>query len=238
MLVKTDVSQSASCYILLYDESTTAAGSTENSFNIKGIGIGEWVLFTGVIKTTQACTGNFKWRVASNGAITFTAPIIYTVATPTDTTEFQYGYPRHQLLSGTAVQGKNYPQTSTDTTTSIVDTGIFRTTPNIGFRSYSVYDVYIRGQINAATNFRTSTVVGQIVIATGASNQHEVFYQDIFAPTPTGSTKLTVSAVFWNGSVETTLIALGSDDNQIRIKIDGYISSTGNSQQTRIIKRL
>jgi hypothetical protein len=134
-----------------------------------------------------------------------------------------------KITSGRVITGKNYPQTSTSSDVSIIDTGIVPTNSMLfevvaGGNQNSGGSAQYRQQrmfyISIATAFNGSAVttylqVDDILTATGAA------FPDA----------LTYSAVFWNGSSEASNIAFTNlASNQIRIKIGNYTGTTGASE--------
>lgn len=140
------------------------------------------------------------------------------------------------------VQGLNYPMTSTSTTIAIVNTGIYTNTAFIGFGGKAIYDVHISGNPdNSGSATYNVPLIGALVVGGGlvAGNpKTEIFYSDIYKPNFTGLTEFTVTSVFWNGTTEVANITPGDTTYQIRIKVDGFVSSTGTSLVVRLTKRL
>lgn len=139
-------------------------------------------------------------------------------------------------------QGTSYPMTGVSTTTAIVDTGIYYSTPITGYSIASIYDVHISGNPNVAGSAAYNTpLYGVLVVGSGAIAsipKTEVFYADVYKPNFSGLTEFTVSAVFWNGISEASSITPSDTSYQIRLKINGFVSSTGTNLVVRITKRL
>ena len=135
--------------------------------------------------------------------------------------------------------GKSYLQTSSvGSTTAIIDTGIYSNTINTGYAlsTASVYSITLASFQNATGNGRVNVVIGYIVV--GASTDLEIKYADVFNPAFTGNPQFTVSAVFWDGTTERTILASSGTINQIRVKIAGYGSLPGYGLDFRITKQL
>jgi len=147
-----------------------------------------------------------------------------------------------QDVSIKSVSGQTYPQTSTSSTISIVDTGIYFDTPIVGYGESATYEVFITGDPNATGSSRYRAIsIGFINVITGYSgsiNQIITYDEIMNKPAPVAG-GLTVSAVFWDGATESTNVAEGSTTNQIRLKVDGYNSShVGYGQYVQIVKRM
>lgn len=147
-------------------------------------------------------------------------------------------------ISAKGYIGQNFPQTSVGTAgTSIVDTGIYKNTAQIGFGGAAVYDVYVTGDPNpGGGGAYRATQLGQIVIGTaysgGTGVGSQIFYNAAYVPNFQDISELTVSATFWDGSSEASIISFGTN-YQIRLKIAGYTSGQEGSNQTvYIVKRL
>ena len=139
------------------------------------------------------------------------------------------------------VQGLNYPMTSTSTTIAIVDTEIYTNTSFMGFSGKAIYDVHISGNPNnAGSSTYNVPLIGALIVGGGfiATPQTEIFYSDIYKPNFTGLVEFTVTAVFWNGTSEVANITPGDTAYQIRIKVDGFVTSTGTALVVRLTKRL
>jgi hypothetical protein len=144
------------------------------------------------------------------------------------------------------IEGFNYAQTSTSTTTSIVDTGITydstsvgdgEDTADLGYGRVSIYDVFVSGNPNlAGAAVYKSNVYGQVFVWTalsGGTQKQIIQFTQIANP----ATTFTVTAAFWDGASETTVVPDGATNAQIRIKVDGYVNNTGQDQLVKIIKR-
>ena len=133
-----------------------------------------------------------------------------------------------------------YSQTSSSGTTSIVDTGINFSTPELGFGTGAVYQLCVTGWTNPYVNDTSTTIVGLVVINTILSNQllyQQITYQNTLSVPASGG--LSVSAVFWNGTSESTTIPDNTKTATIRLKITGYNSSyVGYSQELTFNKIL
>lgn len=140
------------------------------------------------------------------------------------------------------LKGTLYPVTSTSgTNLAIVDTGIYYNTDDIGYGQASMYEVFIKGNtLPAGSGSYRAVSVGYVIIVTGFSGvvSQTISYQELInVPPGGGPSAFTVTAKFWNGSVEATSVANGNTSNQIRIKIDGYGSAPGSSTSVFLVKR-
>jgi hypothetical protein len=149
---------------------------------------------------------------------------------------------RDTLLTTKQV-GFFYPQTSASGTTSFVNTGIFYNTSITGFFNNGTYLLAITGNPNGAGSSEYRGVyVGYIFITTGydfgiSSVVQRINYTQLVTGDPLNIGALTISAVFWNGTSETTQQTNGTTNNQIRVKISGYNGSNiGAAQEVRITK--
>jgi hypothetical protein len=123
--------------------------------------------------------------------------------------------------------------TSVSGTTAIVDTLINPTLNQSGVATVAnIYDVVISGRTDSSTNLDSSIAYGVITVFNTGSSFTMAYTQT----SAVGDNPFTVTAVFWNGVTETSTFAGGNI--QMRIKVDGYLNNTGNSQACRIIKRL
>lgn len=140
------------------------------------------------------------------------------------------------------VQGTSYPMTGISTTTAIVDTGIYVNTTLVGFSIAAIYDVHISGNPNVAGSSAYNTPLYGVLVVGGGSiasiPKAEIFYSDVYKPNFSGLTEFTVSAVFWDGTTEVSSITPSDAAYQIRLKINGFVSSTGTNLVVRITKRL
>jgi hypothetical protein len=144
-------------------------------------------------------------------------------------------------ISTAVLEGTNYPQTSTSSTTSIIDTTIFYNTAQIGYSNASIYDVHITGcPNNTGSSSYASPLVGILLIQTGYSSGVKQFIQfnTLYNPSNTGTTNFTVSAVFWDGSSETSSVSDGTTTTNVRLKVAGFSGVVGNGLVCRITKRL
>jgi len=126
--------------------------------------------------------------------------------------------------------GSNYNQTGTAGTVSIIDTGISPLTM-FGVDYVSRYSLTAKGDTNATSTTETAIAYGDItVINTGAAFSISYINQGSSG----GSNPITVSAVFWDGTSETSTTT--NTSAQIRIKIAGYLNNTGYGQVCRLVK--
>lgn len=170
--------------------------------------------------TATTLTGNYR------GNLMYDVDTKY-VASEQDTTKYARGY--------------DFPQTSTSSTVSIVDTGIKRQTDGYGFQSSAIYDVYISGNYNQPGNsYNRTPQYGVISVGAGVNvtSVTEIFYTALVKENFTNVGELSVSVVFWNGSSEVSTIPVTDTTSQIRIKVGGYAAGyEGAQQNVRIVKR-
>lgn len=142
-------------------------------------------------------------------------------------------------LRSSVVQGPAYPQTSTVTTTSIIDTGIFKDTASTGFGNAAIYDLYVSANTDQTANadYR-SWACGFVAVATGtftAVKAQNVSYTSLGTGN-LGTTNLTVAVTFFDASEGT--IKAYADNYQIRLKISGFSNNTGSSLNCLLVRRL
>ena len=229
---------SATAYISCFDSSNTYIGNTEPTADIGPCGQDEWIFVCRILKVSGPSTGTFKFVWVTGANIEFSDSYVYTVASPTDATDYPVFMPSSGLVSADQLLGRFFPQTSASGTTSIVDTGIFRTTEGVGYGLAAIYDVFVTGFQNAGANVYKTIVAGIIAVGTGSSGS-EIFYSELLKPNFTGVAEFTVSAVFWDGTTESATASDSSTTHQIRLKVDGYNASyVGYLQVVRLVRRL
>jgi len=163
------------------------------------------------------------------------SPFVFQVYGTTD------GYKERLRIGGksgyASMYARDYPQTSTSSTTSIVDTGII---PEDG-----IYEIFIKGNANGAGSGLYKTVVhGYLYVAVDYTYPNivtQIVYNQIRQEGGgSGNTTFTVEAKILYNSVEYSEVNYSIiADAQIRIKITGYNSSyVGSAQQVRILKRI
>jgi len=232
-------------YLILYDQSTSGIGNSETSA-IGGEGaIGGWYTIIRVARATGPSTGLTKIRWATTSPVEITDTFVYKITSPTLTTPIPFFFPFSSTvgsLSGTEIlTGKSYLQTSSSGgTIAIIDTGIYSNTVNTGYdlgaTPAAVYNITVASYQDANGNTRVNIVIGYIVV--GQSTAREIKYADVFNPAFTGNPQFTVSAVFWDGTTERTILASSGTINQIRVKVAGYGSLPGYGLDFRITKQL
>ena len=134
--------------------------------------------------------------------------------------------------------GKSYAQTSTDGTTSIVDTGL---TPEMG-----IYEVFVIGNANSSGSGSYRSVVHGYLYVTcdfiSSQVRTEVTWNSIGGEGGGSSDiSLTVTPKIFSGGTEYDNVAkTTADAGEIRIKVSGYDASAviGSSQAVRILKRV
>jgi hypothetical protein len=139
-----------------------------------------------------------------------------------------------------SLHGKLYSQTSSSGTTSFINTGLFYSS----FGTNSVYLLTVSGNPNGAGSGQyTGVYVGYVYITSGYAYslsppnvaQYINYTQVVTGDSSIGT--LTISAVFWNGSTETTIQNDQTANNQIRIKVTGYNSGyVGQAQTVQLTK--
>lgn len=136
--------------------------------------------------------------------------------------------------------GFNYPQTSVDNGTSIIDTGIRFDTAGVGFDKASIYDVYLNGG-NIGSQFK-ATILGVLFVNSGFSggNSQILEYHEIYKPSGSSIPVINISFVFWDGSTESSTSSTGTILNEIRAKVSGYTAGQegGDNQSLRLTKRV
>jgi hypothetical protein len=142
---------------------------------------------------------------------------------------------------GNLVLGINYPQTSSSGSTSIVNTGINYDTTNIGYNNGAMYLLSMIGNPNAGgSDAYRNLKVGYVIINTGYNGSAVttyITYQEIVDGNATGIGGSTITAVFWDGTSESSSINVYTANVQIRIKVAGYNSSfVGTYQTIRLTK--
>ena len=146
-------------------------------------------------------------------------------------------------ITSPALYGNSYSQTSTSGTTSFVNTGIFYNTSMTGFGNNAIYTLVISGNPNGAGSSEYRAVyLGYVFVTTGydfgiTNVVQRINYTQVVTGDAFNIGGLTISAVFWNGTTETTQQINGTTNNQIRLKITGYNSSNiGAGQYVTLTK--
>ena len=144
-------------------------------------------------------------------------------------------------LTTPVVYGQEYTTFTASGTKAVVDTDIFYATANVGYGLSAIYDLYVTGNSNTAgSGLYRAPLCGTIIVGTAFSGStvQEIFYQDLYKPNFTTITEFTVTAAFWNGTTETTTVASGTTNAEIRINVDGFLGTVGADLSLRLIKRL
>jgi len=140
-------------------------------------------------------------------------------------------------VTSPSLYGNSYSQTSASGTTSFINTGIFYNTSLTGFFNNGTYLLAVTGNPNGAGSSEYRGVyIGYIFVTTGydfgiTNVVQRISYTQLVTGDPLNIGALTISAVFWNGTTETTQQINGTTNNQIRIKISGYNSSNIGAAQ-------
>jgi hypothetical protein len=138
--------------------------------------------------------------------------------------------------------GKSYAQTSGGGTgTANVDTGITYNTGDFdGYGRGATYEVVVGANPNAGgSGAYYGMYFGILQVYTGWSGSAVTTYINYTSlAAANGGGNLTVSAVFWNGSSESSGVGVYSTGSQIRIKVSGYNSSYTGQDQVVYLKRI
>jgi hypothetical protein len=137
--------------------------------------------------------------------------------------------------------GNNYSQTSTSSTTSIIDTGITYDTGDYGgYGTGTTYQVVYHGNANnAGSGAYFSQYMGILMVYTGWSGSAVttyIQYTQLASGANVGT--LTLTPHFWNGSSQVSSIGVYTTGYQIRLRIDGYNSSFVGANQGVYLTRL
>lgn len=123
---------------------------------------------------------------------------------------------------------------------SNIDTGIFNSTDNIGYKSAAVYDVFITANpLPRGSPVYRSVCVGKVIITTGFSSgtlRQFISYVDVASKGGGDIPALTTTAVFWDGAAESANCPNGSLTHQIRLKVSGFSGTAGSGLSANIIK--
>ena len=227
-------------YLLLYDQASAGIGSSETTAFGGVAAIGEWYTIIRVVRATGPSTGLTKIRWSTTSPVEITDTFVYKITSPTLTTPIPFFFPLSSTVGPVEVlKGKKYLQTSSSgSTTAIIDTGIYSDTVTTGYalNGAAVYSIIVSDNQNASANLRVNTVIGYITV--GYSTDYEIKYADVLNPAFTGNSQFTVSAVFWDGTTERTILVSSGTINQIRVKVAGYSSLPGYNLDLRITKQL
>jgi hypothetical protein len=137
--------------------------------------------------------------------------------------------------------GQEYTTFTASGTKAVVDTGIFSGTAYVGYGTAAIYDVYVSGNPNTGgSGFYNTPLWGSIIVGTAFSGAvvQEILYQDVFKPNFATISEFTVTAAFWNGTTETTTVANGTTNAEIRINVNGFTGVVGSDLSLRLVKRL
>ena len=139
-------------------------------------------------------------------------------------------------ISSNTYNGASYAATSTTSSMAYVDTAI----TNYGYGA--VYQVHACGCPNVnGSGAYLDQVYGKVVIGTGYSGSQVTTYiycvqENMPRPYDSGGTELTLDAVFWDGTTETTSQGAGGS-RQIRVKV-GFPSAQGVGGFNCLISRV
>ena len=129
---------------------------------------------------------------------------------------------------------------STSGLVSNINTGIFNSTDNIGYKNAAVYDVFITANpIPGGSTLYRSVCVGKVIITTGflsGTLRQFISYVDIASKGGGDITPLAVAAVFFDGTSESPNCPDGSLLHQIRLKVSGFSGAAGSSLTASIVK--
>lgn len=135
------------------------------------------------------------------------------------------------------INGKSYPQTSSDATYSIIDTGL-----RIGdFGGGAIFEVFFKGNANPGgfSSYRSTghyDVLYNRDFSGGVIDKISVTKLS-FGTGGSGSTELTLTAVLWDGSSEHTSVSY-DNDLTIRLKISGWLSTKGSGLELYMVRRI
>lgn len=125
---------------------------------------------------------------------------------------------------------------------SNIDTGIFKSTDNIGYKSASVYDVFVSANPapGGSSEYR-SVCVGKVIVSTGflaGTIRQFISYVDIASRGGGDVPALTTTAVFFDGTTESSNCPNGSLIHQIRLKVSGFSGTAGSGLSAGIMKSM
>ena len=205
----------------IYDASGNAIGQTDPTVGVGYFANTEWAFVCRMVQASAAAGSiQIAWNT-SGVSVDITDTYVYTLQAPSLATAIPIFMPSTRL-----VPNNYYAQTSSSGGTSIIDTGITFSAPELGFNTGAVYQLCVTGWLNPSVNDTSATVIGLIVINTIVQNQllyQQITFQQTAAIPSTGG--LTATAVFWNGTAESAISADNNSACQIRVKIGGYNSS-------------
>jgi len=245
-LVRCKNADDGNIFLTLYNNASGYIGNSEASAGLGNVGKDNWRFVMRSVTATGPSTGTTYIRWGTNTSnMEITDTYVYKIPAASLSSEMPLFMPSpavtdKYLTDIEKLYGKNYAQTSTTSGVSIVDTGIFSNTAEIGYGGGAVYDVFIEGDQNAGGNSAKNVIVGNIVIGTGyngTTHVQYINYADVLNPAMGATPKFTISTVFWNGSTESAT-AIGTT-SQIRIKVSGYQAGyEGFNQFVRLVKRI
>lgn len=232
--------------LYIYNNASGYIGNSETSAGGGPAAVNEWYVAVRVVRATGPSTGTTYIRWGTSHDVEITDTYVYKLASPTLATEIPVFFPSPSdpfkyIDNVERLYGKSYVMTSSTSGVVIADTGIYSNTANLGYDPGAVYDLFVRANQNAGGNVAMDVVIGNIVIGqgnNGAGFPFYIHYADVFNPAMGSTPKLTVSAVFWNGSSESSTNSSGST-NQIRVKVSGIQAGfEGYGFLLRLVKRL
>jgi hypothetical protein len=139
-------------------------------------------------------------------------------------------------IQAPSLYGKSYAQTSSSGSYSVVDTGIYN---SIDYQSGVIFLVSYGGNpLGAGSNY-FANYLGALSVTTGyigGAVKQYIVYTPITQFDASGAGSLSaLTAVFWNGTTETTTISNSSTSYQIRLKIGPY-NPVGSGQYVYLLR--
>ena len=214
--------------------SSTAGYGYIDSFHLNGLIINSKLidgqpnkLFLNKQASSKTIIGNSD---GDNSSTLFVKGNTYVDGTATITT-----------VSATNDFGKTYSQTSTASSTAVIDTDITRNSSH-GFGYGSIYELYMttNTQGNTGSIYRVVNM-GYVTISTDTTNYSMIKYTSILAENG-GNAQLNVAGidvVFIDGNTEYANIINTDTTSNIRVKINGYTTHPiGSSLVLRLTKKL
>lgn len=137
------------------------------------------------------------------------------------------------------LQGRSVAQTSSTSGVAIFDTGIFYSE----YGDASLWELHMSGNplFSGSVHYNIPQT-GTIAIGTtnvGTPPEHQIIYTAGVVPDFSGLTEFTITAVFFNGTSETTTAPYTATNIQIRIKVSGYeVGNEGAGTGLYLTRRL
>ena len=140
-----------------------------------------------------------------------------------------------KMSGGGGIYGKNYTQTSSDSTFSIIDTGLAV--------QAGVYEVFYMGNPNdGGSSVYKGVTTGLVIVSVDYTDPNVVneirFVQTSITGGGSSDINLVVSAKILQGGSEYNELNYSTSGQTIRIKISGWAGSKGAGAECRITRRL